>query len=392
MHTGQLSSGNLRASAPLYVHKFAQRSPLGTVGSRSHVRLRQASGPKQRPDLTRGCRCQVHTVQTEQKTAPAAAPAPYKVPTYVRATGRIVAIGDIHGDLRKAISSLEAARVLQEVGGQVRWAGGDTVVVQLGDVLDRGDSEIGVVMLLRELHKQAQLEGGAVYMINGNHESLNVSGNFRYATPGGFRESALAAGLRGEDLQNVEKQKQARQRMYTPGGPMARELAKNPTVLIVNDTLFAHGGVLKRHVQYGLEKMNQEVSLWMRGLHNPDGSRPTPPFFATGDASSVMWNRMYSKEAFTPYDRFCVCRQLKATLEATGARHMIIGHTPQVTGANCECNGHVWRMDVGMSGGVLNAHPQVLEIYKVHGETTVRVVTASIPCVPQRRPGARNVF
>ena len=43
-----------------------------------------------------------------------------------------------------------------------------------------------------------------------------------------------------------------------------------------------------------------------------------------------MWNRMYSKEAFTPYDRFCVCRQLKATLEATGARHMIIGHTPQV--------------------------------------------------------------
>ena len=53
------------------------------------------------------------------------------------------AVGDIHGDLRKAISSLEAARVLQEVGGQVRWAGGDTVVVQLGDVLDRGDSEIG---------------------------------------------------------------------------------------------------------------------------------------------------------------------------------------------------------------------------------------------------------
>lgn len=38
----------------------------------------------------------------------------------------------------------------------------------------------GVVMLLRELHKQAQLEGGAVYMLNGNHESLNVSGNFRY--------------------------------------------------------------------------------------------------------------------------------------------------------------------------------------------------------------------
>ena len=62
-----------------------------------------------------------------------------------------------------------------------------------------------------------------------------------------MRESALAAGLRGEDLLSVEKHKQARHLMYMPGGPMARELAKNPTVLIVNDTLFAHGGVLKRH-------------------------------------------------------------------------------------------------------------------------------------------------
>lgn len=391
MHTGQLSSGSLKAPAPLCLQI---NFPVRYSGSLSNsIGVQSLTASRRSPNtLNRGCRCQVHTVQSERRAATVANPSPYKVPTYVRATGRIVAIGDIHGDLRKAISSLEAARVLQEVGGQVRWAGGDTVVVQLGDVLDRGDSEIGVVMLLRELHKQAQLEGGAVYMLNGNHESLNVSGNFRYATPGGFRESALAAGLRGEDLQNIEKQKQARQRMYTPGGPMARELAKNPTVLIVNDTLFAHGGVLKRHVQYGLEKMNQEVSLWMRGLHNADGSRPTPPFFATGDASSVMWNRMYSKEAFTPYDRFCVCRQLKATLEATGARHMIIGHTPQTTGANCECNGHVWRMDVGMSGGVLNALPQVLEIYEDHGETTVRVVTATTPCVPQRRQGVRNVF
>lgn len=37
-------------------------------------------------------------------------------------------------------------------------------------------------MLLRDLNKQAQAEGGAVYMVNGNHESLNVCGNFRYET------------------------------------------------------------------------------------------------------------------------------------------------------------------------------------------------------------------
>lgn len=33
-----------------------------------------------------------------------------------------------------------------------------------------------------------------------------------------------------------------------------------------------------------------------------------------------------------------------------------------MTGCNSECGGQVWRTDVGMSHGVLNATPQVLEI------------------------------
>ena len=37
----------------------------------------------------------------------------------------------------------------------------------------------GIVMLLRQLHKMAQKEGGAVHMLNGNHESLNVCGDYR---------------------------------------------------------------------------------------------------------------------------------------------------------------------------------------------------------------------
>ena len=37
----------------------------------------------------------------------------------------------------------------------------------------------GSILLLRELDRQARLQGGAVYMLNGNHESLNVAGNFR---------------------------------------------------------------------------------------------------------------------------------------------------------------------------------------------------------------------
>lgn len=54
-----------------------------------------------------------------------------------------VAVGDLHGDMGKAKRSLQIARVAEEKEGRMIWTGGDTVVVQLGDVLDRGDTEIG---------------------------------------------------------------------------------------------------------------------------------------------------------------------------------------------------------------------------------------------------------
>lgn len=212
------------------------------------------------------------------------------------------AVGDLHGDLPKALACLELAGVLGEENGHVRWIGGNTTVVQLGDVLDRGDSEISTVLLLRELDRQARLEGGAVWMLNGNHESLNVAGDFRYVTPGAFFESAAAAGMsEAEILSDRQGVLRARWMLYRPGGQMARELAKNPTVLVVNDELvFVHGGLLPHHVKYGVQRINDEVAAWMSGAHCSDGSAPSPPFPAMGDSNSVMWNRTFGKERTSP--------------------------------------------------------------------------------------------
>lgn len=299
--------------------------------------------------------------------------------TRVTADGRIVAIGDLHGDLTKTLQSLELAGVLGRDGtGRPIWVGGNTVVVQLGDVMDRGDCEIGIVMLLRQLHKMAKKDGGAVYMLNGNHESLNICGDYRYVTAGAFLEAAMAAGLKGEQAENWENQLRARVRLYSPGGPMALELSKNPTVLVVNDTAFAHGGLLPEHASYGLERMNRDVAKWMRGEKTDDGSPFPPPFLAMGDSSSVMWNRMYSRERFpNPYEKFHTCNTLKETLEQIGAKRLVVGHTPQMEGANCECEQQIWRVDVGMSGGVLDAAAEILEITTDGSATVCKILSAA---------------
>jgi len=300
-------------------------------------------------------------------------------PTYLTTTGRVVAVGDLHGDWAKAIEAFKVAGCIRvKDDNEIVWIGGDTIVVQLGDVLDRGDNEIAIVRLLRALDAEARNHGGAVYMLNGNHESLNICGDFRYVTPGAFMESAAFAGLDEREFKDWELLARVRYAVYKPGGPMAMELSKNPTVLVINDTAFAHGGLLPVHVAYGLEKLNSEVASWMRADRSGESGTAAPPFLAMGDAQSVMWNRTYSKERYpSPHERFHACNSLKQALGRINAKRLVVGHTPQLGGANCECDGGVWRIDVGMSYGVLNRPVQVLEIVKdlVSNESTVRIIS-----------------
>eukprot|EP00798_Chlamydomonas_sp_ICE-L_P002722 gene2722-12595_t len=209
-----------------------------------------------------------------------------------------------------------------------------------------------------------------------NALSLFFKPALRYVTPGAFIESALYAGLSENELDDWGLLARVRFAVYKPGGPMGIEFSKNPAVLIVNDTAFAHGGLLPAHVDYGLEKINQETAAWLRGDSTPDGGKAQPPFLAMGDSNSLFWNRSQGKESFaTPYDRYNACNKLEQALNKAGVKRLVVGHTPQLGGVNCECDGQVWRVDVGMSSGVLNRSAQVLEIERdANGEPAFRIL------------------
>ena len=114
---------------------------------------------------------------------------PLSQTTFIKTDSRVVAIGDLHGDLQKTVIALKLAGVLSiSTEGTPLWCGGDTIIVQLGDILDRGDHEIQILHLFLRLKEQAKAQGGDVFLLNGNHESLNICGDFRYVTAGGFTE------------------------------------------------------------------------------------------------------------------------------------------------------------------------------------------------------------
>ncbi|KAF3590017.1 hypothetical protein F2Q69_00026014 [Brassica cretica] len=270
-------------------------------------------------------------------------------PTLVSAPSRrIIAVGDLHGDLSKARDSLQIAGVLSS-DGKDHWIGEDTVVVQVGDILDRGEDEIAILSLLRLLDEQAKANGGAVFQVNGNHETMNVEGDFRYVDTRAFDECIDFLDYLEDYAQDWDKAFknwifESRQwKQDRRSGRLACELARHGVVLRVNNWVFCHGGLLPHHVAYGVERINREVSTWMKSSSDEEDS-PEIPFIATRGYDSV------------------VSKILRDSLEAVGAKAMVVGHTPQLSGVNCEYGCGIWRVDVGMSSGVLDSRPEVLEI------------------------------
>jgi hypothetical protein len=262
--------------------------------------------------------------------------------------GRIVAVGDLHGDLAATRSALRLAGAIDESD---RWIGGDMTVVQVGDVLDRGDQERAILEMFVDLARQAAAQGGAFHALNGNHELMNVLLDMRYVTEGGYRDFRGAAGaLHSSDPLLLSHPVHQRDRVHAfrPGGEYARVLAASSTILIIGDNVFVHGGVLPEHARYGIDRINLEVRDWLLG-------RSPAPRWATSPSSPV-WTRRYS----TNVDGRA-CAAAGETLKMLGASRMIIGHTPHRTGITSYCDERVWVVDVGLAayyGGPV----EVLEI------------------------------
>jgi hypothetical protein len=270
--------------------------------------------------------------------------------TRTPAAERIVAIGDIHGDFKAFKEALTLAEVVDEQGN---WSGGQSILVQTGDLLDRGDDEPEILALIERLEAQAKQAGGEVIVLNGNHETMNVRGDFRYVTPEGFSDFQAMDGLDMTHpvLEQVPEEKRARVAAFLPGGPVARLLSHHNMVAIVGDSVFVHGGVLPGHVDYGIERINDETRRWMRG----DAEAP-PKFMQDRELLPPNWVRLYSDAPDAE-----ACATLDEALAALGAKRMVVGHTPQLQGIASACDEKVWRIDVGMASHY-GGSPQALEI------------------------------
>ena len=256
--------------------------------------------------------------------------------------GRVVAIGALAGNLAATKAALKAAGAIDDAGN---WAGGDLVVVQLGNQLGNGKEELAVLGLLDTLAEQAGKAGGALYRLAGENEILNVALTFDGVSPQGFKDFAKEKGNPDDArIGGLPAAQRGRAAAFAAGGPMARKLAEQKLVLIVGDTVFAHAGVLGEHVKHGLDTLNTQGKKWMLG----EEAMMPDMLAGPGPARTP---RLRGNEP--------ACEDVEQVLADLAVKRMVITRGVEKTEANM-CEGKLLR--VGPAAGDASGAPEVLEL------------------------------
>jgi hypothetical protein len=241
---------------------------------------------------------------------------------------KIIVIGDIHADYEILLAVLKKASIIND---KLEWIGGKTYLVMIGDLVDgkaridnwAGDSDLKVINFLSKMIKQAKQKEGNVIILLGNHEFMNIRGNFSYSGDRGIKE------MGGE----LKRLKYFNNQFLKFGSKCF--LAVN-----IGGWIFSHAGISPEiSKKYSIPKLN---ALLRKFLSKEMSIQEENIFFdIISGENGILTTREFGTNEVN-------CKRLGITLANLNANHMVIGHTVQDK-VNDICNKKLWRVDVGLS-------------------------------------------
>jgi hypothetical protein len=235
---------------------------------------------------------------------------------------RIIAFGDIHGDLQSLVGILYAAELIDVNGDWIEER--PTYVVQTGDLFDNYRPEIKnsclkepenlldefiILNYLTHLHRQAQQKKAksCIVLCIGNHELINLTGD---------RKRMMEYVIPNSPLTIDE-----RIGLFTPGGVFATKLSSIFRVIVkIGNNLFMHGGIYEGNITSlnDIRIYNNNLNEW---LNNQTSTLSTNIYSGDKTYSSITWYRKMTDTNEAGYIRF---------LQGLDAEHelkVIVGHT-----------------------------------------------------------------
>lgn len=244
---------------------------------------------------------------------------------------KILAVSDIEGEFAGFRTLLIGNKVIDE---DYNWTFGAGHLVICGDLFDRGRDVIPLMWLLYKLENDATAHGGHVHVILGNHEIMNLSGDFRYVTRKYFL-SAHAMGIPYNQVFDIHSE-------------LGRWLRSKNIVEQIGGILFLHAGVSPQINGMGMsiKAINQQSRPYFAfPLENvpanmQDYFNENSPFWYRGYFDSLQHVKVGMSE-------------VDSTLRLFKVNQIIVGHslTDQVSRLY---NGKVYSIDVNTHAGLEN--------------------------------------
>jgi len=171
--------------------------------------------------------------------------------------------------------------------------------------------------------KLAKRKGGDVIILLGNHEFMNIRGNFTYSGDNGIQEM-------GGELKRLK---------YFNN--QFRKFAKKCYLAVnIEGWIFSHAGIPPEiSKKYSIPKLN---TMLQKYLSNEMNLHEDNLFFdIISGENGILTTREFGFNNVN-------CKRLSLSLQNLKANHMVIGHTVQEE-VNEICNKKLWRVDVGLS-------------------------------------------
>ena len=223
-------------------------------------------------------------------------------PDYYPLPPKMLVISDIEGNFEGFESILTGAGV---VDSQLNWSFGSGHLVLPGDFFDRGLNVTECLWLIYKLETEAEQAGGKVHFILGNHEVMNMRGDFRYV-----RKKYLAnADSLGLDYKNL----------YSSESELGRWLRSKNCIERIGHYIFLHGGISPQLQASNLNagEINSHLRLIM---DKPFDSTSTYADSLILRKNGPLWYRGMAMNELTS-------DSLKVILQHFDAEKVVIGHT-----------------------------------------------------------------
>ena len=311
---------------------------------------------------------------------------------------RIVAIGDVHGDMDGFVATLRNAGLINR---RNNWTGGATHLVQVGDIPDRGPDTREIVELMKKLQRQAENDGGMVHALIGNHEAMNMLGDLRYVHPGEYeafrgrnsrqlrdnlyevhlkelRESVPILRLESDHREQFNERYPLgyieHRFAWAADGEIGSWVTQHNAVIRINRILFLHGGIGPEILGIPIAEINDRIRAELSGEM---GEEPGLSEMETGP----LWYRGLAQN-----DAATEAAHVDAVLEYYDVDHIVIGHTPGLATVVPRFGGKVILIDSGMSA-YYGSHRASLEItngeFITHqGEVELPLPISNDPLLP----------